>query len=110
MASQKVHLRRCAASFVVATYLQVRLTPQDLRALHLELFTLPYPLKPFYDIIRLDYSFSPAKAERDVGYETSLDWQPLLRVFYYSNYLKHVKLFFRLGGFCWLNPGHLHSA
>jgi len=40
-ALQKVHLRRCAASFVITTYDYVRLIPQDLRALHLELFTLP---------------------------------------------------------------------
>jgi hypothetical protein len=32
---------RCAASFVVAAYTQVRLTPQDLRALPAELFTQP---------------------------------------------------------------------
>jgi hypothetical protein len=40
-ASQKVHLRRCASSFVIATYYEVHLIPQDLRALHLELFTVP---------------------------------------------------------------------
>jgi hypothetical protein len=32
---------RCTASFVIAAYFSVRLIPQDLRALHLELFTLP---------------------------------------------------------------------
>jgi hypothetical protein len=32
---------RCAASFVVAAYALVRLTPQDLRALPAELFTKP---------------------------------------------------------------------
>jgi hypothetical protein len=32
---------RCAASFVVAAYVRVRLTPQDLRALPAELFTQP---------------------------------------------------------------------
>jgi hypothetical protein len=32
---------RCAASFVVAVYVKVRLTPQDLRALPAELFTQP---------------------------------------------------------------------
>jgi hypothetical protein len=40
-ASQKVHLLCCAASFVIAAYVYVRLIPQDLRALHLELFSLP---------------------------------------------------------------------
>lgn len=30
---------RCAASLVVATYAKVRLTPRDLRALPLKLFT-----------------------------------------------------------------------
>jgi hypothetical protein len=40
-ASQKVHLRRCASSFVIAAYFYVRLIPQDSRALHLELFTVP---------------------------------------------------------------------
>jgi hypothetical protein len=53
MASQKVHLRRCATSLVVAVYLQVRLTSQDLRALHLELFTLPSILMTFYEIIKV---------------------------------------------------------
>jgi hypothetical protein len=53
-ASKKVHLPfdmltalskaeglRCASSFVTAAYLSVRLIPQDLRALHLDLFSLP---------------------------------------------------------------------
>jgi hypothetical protein len=53
-ASQKVHLPfdmltalskaeglRCAASFVIAAYFNVRLIPQDLCALHLNLFSLP---------------------------------------------------------------------
>jgi hypothetical protein len=31
----------CASSFVIAAYLYVRLIPQDSRALHNELFTLP---------------------------------------------------------------------
>jgi hypothetical protein len=38
---QKAHLRRCAASFVTAAYRKVRLIPQDLRALHLNLFEQP---------------------------------------------------------------------
>ena len=41
MASQKAHLLRCASSFVIAAYPQVRLIPQDLRALHLELLSKP---------------------------------------------------------------------
>jgi hypothetical protein len=32
---------RCAASFVIAAYVQVRLIPHDLRALPAELFTTP---------------------------------------------------------------------
>jgi hypothetical protein len=32
---------RCAASFVVATYAKVRLTPHDLRALPLKVFEQP---------------------------------------------------------------------
>jgi hypothetical protein len=32
---------RCAASFVIAAYFSVRLILQDLRALHLDLFSLP---------------------------------------------------------------------
>jgi hypothetical protein len=32
---------RCASSFVTAAYFSVRLIPQDLRALHLDLFSLP---------------------------------------------------------------------
>jgi hypothetical protein len=40
-ASQKVHLLRCASSLVTAAYFFVRLIPQDLRALHLDLFSLP---------------------------------------------------------------------
>jgi hypothetical protein len=48
-ASQKVHLRRCASSFVTAAHLYVRLVPQDSRALHLELFTVPSNLPNFCD-------------------------------------------------------------
>jgi hypothetical protein len=40
-ASQKVHLRRYASSFVIAAYFYVRLIPQNSRALHLELFAVP---------------------------------------------------------------------
>jgi hypothetical protein len=55
-ASQKVHLPfdrltalrkaeglRSASSFVTAAYFNVRLIPQDSRALHLDLFALPSP-------------------------------------------------------------------
>ena len=52
-ASQKVHLRRCASSCVIAAYFYVRLIPQDSRALHLELFTVPSILRTFYDTIKV---------------------------------------------------------
>jgi hypothetical protein len=32
---------RCGTSFVIAAYFYVRLIPQDLRASHLDLFSLP---------------------------------------------------------------------
>jgi len=35
---------RSALSFVIAAYFYVRLIPQDLRALHLNLFSLPFDL------------------------------------------------------------------
>jgi len=38
---------RCAASFVTAAYVKVRLIPQDLRALPAELFTQPSILAIF---------------------------------------------------------------
>jgi hypothetical protein len=38
---------RCTASFVTAVYAQVRLVPQDLRALPAELFTKPSFLAHF---------------------------------------------------------------
>jgi hypothetical protein len=58
-ASQKVHLRRCASSCVIAAYFYVRLVPQDSRALHLELFTVPSSSVTFtksshYEVITLD--------------------------------------------------------
>jgi len=40
MASQKVQFQRCAASFVTQLTF-VRLVPQDLHALNLNLFSLP---------------------------------------------------------------------
>jgi hypothetical protein len=45
---------RCAASFVVAVYAKVRLTPQNLRALPAELFTQPWnydSFSTFYEFI-----------------------------------------------------------
>jgi len=48
---------RCAASFVIAAYAEVRLIPQDLRALPAELFTKPSKLaifSTFYDFIKFD--------------------------------------------------------
>jgi hypothetical protein len=50
-ASQKVHLLRCASSFVIAAYFYVRLIPQDLRSLHLELFAVPSVLTTFCEVI-----------------------------------------------------------
>jgi hypothetical protein len=41
MALSKAEGLRCAACFVIAAYFYVRLIPQDLRALHLDLFSLP---------------------------------------------------------------------
>jgi len=70
-ASQKVHLLRCASSFVTAAYFYVRLISQDSRALHLDLFTVPSPTMAFYEVINLDefvkspkvpFSVIPAKA------------------------------------------------
>jgi len=49
--SQKVHMLRCAASFVTSTYKRVRLIPQDLRALPMELFA-----KPFCDKGKLNFA------------------------------------------------------
>ena len=51
-ASQKVHLRRCASSCVIAAYFNVRLIPQDSRALHLELFTVPSYFTTFYGAMK----------------------------------------------------------
>ena len=44
MALSKAEGRRCAASLVITAYFYVRLIPQDLRALHLEFFTVPSDL------------------------------------------------------------------
>ncbi len=41
MVLSKAEGRLCAASFVIAAYFHVCLIPQDLRALHLDLFSLP---------------------------------------------------------------------
>jgi hypothetical protein len=40
-ALKKVHMRRCAAAFVMAVSAKVRLIPQELRTLPLALFTKP---------------------------------------------------------------------
>ena len=40
-----------ALSFVIAAYFYVRLIPQDSRALHLELFTVPSHFTTFYGAI-----------------------------------------------------------
>jgi hypothetical protein len=48
---------RCAASFVIAAYAEVRLILQDLRALPAELFTKPSKLvifSTFYELIKFD--------------------------------------------------------
>jgi hypothetical protein len=45
--SKKVRMLRCASSFVVAAYVQVRLTPQDSCALPAELFTKPSNLNNY---------------------------------------------------------------
>jgi hypothetical protein len=57
-ASQKVHLLRCASSSLIAAYFYVRLTLQDSRALHLELFPVPSVLTTFYEVIIINYSSS----------------------------------------------------
>jgi len=48
-ATQKVHMLCCASSFVVAAYAKVRLTPQESRALPLELFAKPSYIKRVTD-------------------------------------------------------------
>jgi hypothetical protein len=54
-ASQKVHLRRCASSFVIAAYFRVRLVPQDLRALSPPVAgeLVPFTLPTFCEVIKL---------------------------------------------------------
>jgi hypothetical protein len=52
-ASQKVHLRRCASSFVIAAYFYVRLISQDSRALHLKLFTVPSDVMTFFEVTKV---------------------------------------------------------
>jgi hypothetical protein len=49
-ASEKPHMLRYAAAFVAATYAEVRLAPQALRALLLELFAKPFPIDHFYHL------------------------------------------------------------
>ncbi|MCX5907412.1 MAG: hypothetical protein NTY64_09565 [Deltaproteobacteria bacterium] len=55
MASEKVHLRRCASPSSLRRTTQVRLTPQVLRAWHLELFTKPSLWRLFTRPSKLDY-------------------------------------------------------
>ncbi|MDP3284768.1 MAG: hypothetical protein Q8M56_10115, partial [Desulfobacterales bacterium] len=45
----------CASSFVIAAYQYVRFIPQDSRALHNELFTLPSKIR-FLQVIKIDDS------------------------------------------------------
>jgi hypothetical protein len=40
---KNTHLRRCASPFVISTTIKVRLIPQGLRALHLDVFDQPAP-------------------------------------------------------------------
>ena len=42
----------CAAPFVIAAYFNVRLIPQDLHALHLELFTVPSRLMTYCEFLK----------------------------------------------------------
>jgi hypothetical protein len=51
--SEKVHRLRCAASFVTAAYGKVRLIPQALRALPLELFAKPSRIGGFSELLRI---------------------------------------------------------
>jgi len=51
-ATQKVHMLCCASSFVVAAYAEARLTPQESRALPLELFTKPSQMRRLTDFFR----------------------------------------------------------
>jgi len=51
--SEKVRMLRCAASFVVAAYVEVRLTSHGLRALPAELFTKPSNLDRFSTFFRV---------------------------------------------------------
>jgi hypothetical protein len=52
-ASQKVRMRRCAASFVTAAYAKVRLISQDLRALPAELFYEAVGYGQYFDFLRI---------------------------------------------------------
>jgi hypothetical protein len=45
---------RCASSFVIAAYEIVRLIPQVLRALPLELFAKPFTAERFGNILKVD--------------------------------------------------------
>jgi hypothetical protein len=51
---------RCAASFVIAAYAEVRLIPQDLRALPAELFTKPSHFQgfaTFYGVVKIESAY-----------------------------------------------------
>jgi riboflavin transporter FmnP len=52
-ASQEVHLLRCASSFVIAAYFDVRLIPQVSRALHLDLLAVPSILTTFCGVVNV---------------------------------------------------------
>jgi len=47
---QNAHLLRYASSFGIAAYEKIRLTSQDLRALHLSIFEQPDKLFPNLDV------------------------------------------------------------
>jgi hypothetical protein len=47
----------CAASFVIAAYVTIRLIPHDLRASPAELFTKPSKLQLFFRIIDHGFQF-----------------------------------------------------
>jgi hypothetical protein len=75
-ASQKVHLRRCASSFVTAAYFYVRLIPQDSRALHLELFTVPSTVATFCEIIKIRFSTNGRSPKREIALAPGCLTQP----------------------------------
>jgi hypothetical protein len=60
---------RCAASFVVAAYVQARLTPQDWRALPAELFTQPSKLDSFRTFFISPSLFNHSESWLDALYQ-----------------------------------------